>query len=88
MDESHVNKHQKHAVEFVVARADPPEALVPAKKALDLVPLLLRLLIVASRVAAVPLRGDDAALAELPGGLPLLRPVHEQSDTLGNPAQP
>jgi len=60
LDESHVDKHRKHAVELVAVRADT----TPAKRSLDLVPLLVQFPIVGPRVAAVPFRVDDKAVAE------------------------
>src|SRR5258708_11501345 len=77
-----MNEGHEHHVEFLESREDAPEALEPAKQALDLVAPLVHLAVVLPRGDAIRLwwhdRDETQVQCQLPGFLPFVGTVHQQ----------
>ena len=77
-----MNEGHKHHVEFLESGEDAPEALEPAKQALDLVAALVHLAVVLPGRDPIRLRGHDRdetqVQCQLPGLFALVGSVHQQ----------
>src|SRR5258708_26071900 len=77
-----MNEGHEHHVEFLESREDAPEALEPAKQALDLVAPLVHLAGVLPRGDGIRLwwhdRDETQFQCQLPGFLPFVGTVHQQ----------
>src|SRR5258708_33788768 len=77
-----MNEGHEHHVEFLEWREDAPEALEPARQAVDLVAPLVHLAVVLPRGDAIRLwwhdRDETQVQCQLPGLLPFVGTVHQQ----------